>query len=100
MPPCSCKGAMMPKTIGLESDTKGTAGSVIEVPSTILVRPTRTLPSGYIHLGVAREIVPTLRDFGIDPDPVIREAGLDPSLFEDGANMIPFAALGRLLTLS
>jgi AraC-like DNA-binding protein len=62
-------------------------------------RPGRTLPPGYIHLGVAKEIVPTLRDFGIDPEPVICEAGLDPHLFEDGANVIPHAALGRLLTL-
>jgi AraC-like DNA-binding protein len=60
----------------------------------------RTLPPGYIHLGVAKEIVPALRDFGLDPGPVIREAGLDPHLFNDGANVIPHAALGRLLTLS
>jgi len=61
--------------------------------------PRRTLPPGYIHLGVAKEIAPTLRDFGIDPDPVIREAGLDPRLFDDGANVIPHAALGRMLAL-
>ncbi|WP_246388717.1 AraC family transcriptional regulator [Microvirga mediterraneensis] len=60
----------------------------------------RTLPPGYIHLGVVKEIAPTLREFGIDPAPIIREAGLDPSLFDDGANIIPHAALGRLLTLS
>jgi AraC-like DNA-binding protein len=60
----------------------------------------RTLPPGYIHLGVAKEIVPTLRDFGLDPDPIIREAGLNPLLFDDCANVIPHAALGRLLTLS
>jgi Arabinose-binding domain of AraC transcription regulator, N-term len=61
--------------------------------------PQRTLPPGYIHLGVAKEIAPTLRDLGIDPDPVIREAGLDPRLFDDGTNVIPHGALGRLLTL-
>ena len=61
--------------------------------------PRRLLPPGYIHLGVAKEIEPTLREFGLDPGPVIREAGLDPSLFDDGANIIPHAALGRLLTL-
>ncbi|MCG7394287.1 AraC family transcriptional regulator [Microvirga sp. ACRRW] len=60
----------------------------------------RALPSGYIHLGVAKEIVPALRDFGIDPDPLIREAGLDPCLFDDETSVIPHAALGRLLTLS
>jgi len=56
-------------------------------------------PPGYIHLGVAKEVVPILQDFGLAPDPVIREAGLDPALFEDGASVIPHAALGRLLTL-
>jgi AraC-like DNA-binding protein len=60
----------------------------------------RTLPPGYIHLGVAKEIAPVLRDFGLDPDPIIREAGLDPRLFDDGTNVIPHAALGRLLALS
>jgi AraC-like DNA-binding protein len=63
-------------------------------------RSGRSLPPGYIDLGIAKEIAPTLRDLGIAPDPVIREAGLDPALFDDGANVIPFAALGRLLTLS
>src|SRR5918993_1273503 len=61
--------------------------------------PKRLLPPGYVHLGVAKEIEPTLRDFGLDPDPVIREVGLDPGLFDNGANVIPHAALGRLLTL-
>ncbi|KLK93533.1 AraC family transcriptional regulator [Microvirga vignae] len=66
----------------------------------VLAGPGRTLPPGYIHLGVAKEIAPALRDFDIDPDPVIREAGLDPHLFDDGTNVIPHAALGRLLSLS
>lgn len=61
-------------------------------------RSGRTLPPGHIQLGVAKEIVPILRAFGVDPDPVIREAGLDPRLFEDGVNIIPHVALGRLLT--
>src|SRR5918993_4795431 len=61
--------------------------------------PKRLLPPGYVHLGVAKEIEPTLRDFGLNPDPVIREVGLDPGLFDNGVNVIPHAALGRLLTL-
>ena len=64
-----------------------------------MAAPQRTLPPGYIHLGVAKEIAPTLRGFGLDPDPVIREAGLDPRLFDDATNIIPHAALSRLLTL-
>jgi len=80
------------------------AGISQENPTTaqpiVLAGPERTLPPGYIHLGVCKEIAPTLRDFGVEPDPVTREAGLDPHLFEDGTNVIPHMALGRLLTLS
>jgi AraC-like DNA-binding protein len=74
----------------------------ISGPSSALTLPQskarRTLPPGYIQLGVAQEIGPILRDFGIDPEPVIQEAGLDPCLFDDGASVIPHSALGRLLT--
>ncbi|MGO4388676.1 AraC family transcriptional regulator [Microvirga sp. 2YAF29] len=80
-------------------DTDKSPGRPISLSSPILVGPERTLPPGYIHLGVAKEISPALRDFGIYPDSVIREAGLDPHLFDDGTNVIPHAALGRLLTL-
>src|SRR3954471_11091057 len=59
----------------------------------------QTLPPGYIHLGVSKEIAPTLHEFGLDPDPLIRAAGLDPRLYDDGMSVIPFAALGRLFTL-
>jgi AraC-like DNA-binding protein len=60
----------------------------------------RPLPFGYIHTGVAQEITPTLLEFGTDPDPLIRDAGLESRLFDNGTNVIPLAALGRLLTLS
>lgn len=80
--------------------TGGARQSSRQAARITLVELERTLPPGYIHLGVAKEIVPTLREFGLDPDPVIRKAGLDPRLFEDSANVIPHAALGRLLTLS
>jgi len=62
--------------------------------------PTRPLPAGYVHLGVAKEIAPTLREFGLDPDPIIRAAGLDPRLFDDSASVILHRALGRLCALS
>jgi AraC-like DNA-binding protein len=71
----------------------------ISTPQPVAAGVGRTLPPGSIHLGVAKEIVPVLWGFGLDPDPVIRAAGLDPCLFDDGANVIPHAALGRLLTL-
>jgi AraC-like DNA-binding protein len=70
------------------------------LPRTSSAQPSgQTLRPGYIHLGVSREIVPVLRDFGLDPDPLIRAAGLDPRQFEDGTNVVPFAALARLYTL-
>jgi AraC-like DNA-binding protein len=72
-----------------------------EAPQALLAAaPERALPTGYSHLGVAKEIAPTLRKFGLDPDPIIKAAGLDPRLFEDGANVIPHRALGRLCALS
>ncbi|MEE1609783.1 AraC family transcriptional regulator [Microvirga sp. CF3016] len=89
----------MVKSIVPPSTSTGRENSTA-IPPRVLAGPGRTLPPGHIHLGVAKEIVPTLRDFSIDPDPVIQEAGLDPRLFDDGANVIPHAALGRLLTLS
>ncbi|QRM31842.1 AraC family transcriptional regulator [Microvirga sp. VF16] len=85
------KNIVLPSTSASPESTKAT--------STVLAGQERTPPPGYIHLGVAKEIVPSLRDFGIEPDPVIREAGLNPLVFDDGSNVIPHAALGRLLTL-
>ena len=54
--------------------------------------------NGVIRIGVAREVFPLLRAFGVDPGEVIRHAGLDPELFDDENNVIPYAALGRVLT--
>ena len=72
-----------------------------EAPQALLAAtPARPLPAGYSHLGVAKEIAPTLREFGLDPNPIIKAAGLDPRLFENGANLIPHRALGRLCALS
>ncbi|WP_262298290.1 AraC family transcriptional regulator [Microvirga sesbaniae] len=45
------------------------------------------------------EIAPVLRAFGLDPGPLICEAGLEPRLFEDSTNVVPFAALARLYSL-
>ena len=76
-----------------------THGNQACCPGPLRLRASEGFPLGYTHLGVSKEIVPTLRDLGVDPDPVIRAAGLDPRLFDDGMSVIPFAALGRLYTL-
>ncbi|WP_262265774.1 AraC family transcriptional regulator [Microvirga yunnanensis] len=59
--------------------------------------PPPALASGVVRIGVTKEIVPLLREFGADPDAVIRQAGLDPRLFDDANNVIPYAALGHLV---
>lgn len=40
-----------------------------------------------------------LTDMGVDPDPIIAEAGLDPALFDSPENTIPFHDLGRFVDL-
>jgi AraC-like DNA-binding protein len=55
------------------------------------------VPNGVIRVGVAREIAPLLREFGVDPSEVIGQAGLNPEIFEDENSVIPYAALGRVL---
>ena len=80
-------------------DTDGSPEQPIVVPLTALSSDRRTISPGCIHLGVSKEIAPVLRELGLDPDPLIRAAGLDPRLFEDGTNVVPFAALSQLYTL-
>ena len=89
----------MTQVDGTECLTAGDSRPPSQLPQTVPAAIGRTLPPGYIHLGVSKEIAPTLRELGVDPDPVIREAGLDPRLFDDAMSVIPFAALGRLYTL-
>jgi AraC-like DNA-binding protein len=74
-------------------------GGPILVPATAFTKSRQTISPGYVHLGVNREIAPTLRDFGIEPDALIRAAGLDPALFKDGTSVVAFTALARLYAL-
>ncbi|CAH1670021.1 AraC family transcriptional regulator [Chelatococcus asaccharovorans] len=85
---------------GMEYHAESESGTIAATVEPSRLKLGSLLQPGYIHLGVAKEIVPVLQDFGVDPHPVIREAGLDPSLFDDVTNVISHAALGRLLTLS
>jgi AraC-like DNA-binding protein len=60
--------------------------------------PPPALLAGSIRVGVMKEIVPLLRGFGLDPNEVIREAGLDPRLFDDENNIIPYVSAGHLFS--
>jgi hypothetical protein len=44
-------------------------------------------------------VVSTLRRFSLNPNPLIREAGLDPTTFDDGTNVVALTALARRYTL-
>jgi AraC-like DNA-binding protein len=65
----------------------------------VAIPPAHPLPAGYVQSGVVREIAPTLRALDLDPDPIIKAAGLDPHVFDDGTSAIPYQALGRLCAL-
>jgi AraC-like DNA-binding protein len=62
-----------------------------------LDRATRSKPHfATIKVRNAAAILPTLRDLGADPDSVLRSAGIEPAMFSDPDNDLPFAAVGRL----
>ena len=50
-----------------------------------------------LRVGGALGIIDVLRDFGIDPDEVLREAGIAPRTFDDPDNLITYAARGRMM---
>lgn len=54
---------------------------------------------GVVRVGPAATLPAVLRDFGVDPHEALVEAGLDPGVFDDPDNTIPFTRLGRLLSL-
>ena len=65
-----------------------------------MAAPQRTLPPGYIHLGVAKEVTSILREFGIDPDPVSSERrGSICVYLTTGPTSSRMPSLSRLLTL-
>lgn len=62
-------------------------------------RITRTKPRyAIIKVRNAAAILPTLTDLGADPEAVLRSAGIEPAMFSDPDNDLPFAAVGKLAT--
>jgi len=61
-----------------------------------LARPGLRFPTVKVRNLAA--IPPTLAELGAAPDAVIRQAGIDPKLFLNLEAVIPFSALGRLVT--
>jgi AraC-like DNA-binding protein len=64
-----------------------------------LDRVTRTKPRyAIIKVRNVAAILPTLTDLGADPEAVLRSAGIEPAMFSDPDNDLPFAAVGKLAT--
>lgn len=63
--------------------------------------PVLDLPSppeiGQIHIGPIQTIPAILTRLGIDPEPLLHSAGIDPRLFENPTNQISLTNVGRLL---
>ena len=58
--------------------------------------PNRKPQPATLRVGGASEILAVLKDFGVDSDEVLTEAGIHPALFEDPGNLITYAARDRL----
>lgn len=62
-------------------------------------RVTRTKPRfATIKVRNCAAILPTLTELGADPEAVLRSAGIEPAMFSDPDNDLPFAAVGKLVT--
>jgi len=54
-------------------------------------------PPRDLRAGPVLPVPALLREFGVDPTPVLARAGVDPGLLDHAENRIAFAAVGRLL---
>lgn len=63
-----------------------------------MARPVTRLPQldATVRIGSVWAIPELLRELGADPAAVLRDAGLEPTLFDDRQNLVSFAARGRL----
>ena len=76
--------------------------AIQQLPGSVPVRSRSGLAlvmDGTLRIGPLISIPQLLREMAVDPADVMREAGIDPALFEDPENTISFAAMGRLFSL-
>lgn len=53
-----------------------------------------------IRVAPALAVVAVVRDFGLDPAEILTEAGWSPNLLNDPENIVPYAAVGRLIAVA
>ncbi len=66
------------------TSTRASARSVLHATADMSVAPLQAIPS-------------LLREFGVEPSPVLERAGVDQGVLADAANRLPFGLVGRLL---
>jgi AraC-like DNA-binding protein len=57
-------------------------------------------PMAVIRIGGVLPLPDLLRERGIEPGPVIRRAGMIPSIFDDSENVVPYVQMCRLMELA
>jgi AraC-like DNA-binding protein len=57
-------------------------------------------PVGSARIAAFMHLPEILREFGVDVHDVIHEAGVQPDIFDDPDNLIPYPDVGRLLSVS
>ena len=76
--------------------------AIQQLPGSVPVRSRSGLAlvmDGTLRIGPLISIPRLLHEMAVDPADVMREAGIDPALFEDPENTISFAAVGWLFRL-
>ncbi len=73
--------------------------SALRRSNALALGPSPYPAAGAIRVGPLTPLPEMLRTFGLDPQAVVAEVGLSLELLENGDNVIPYAALDRLLAL-
>lgn len=68
-------------------------------PGKIGSRRPSPLQGGFIRVSVATAIPGLLQEYGLDPGKILFEAGVEPHLIEDPDKIIPFATMGKLISV-
>ena len=72
------------------------AGSPVDAPGALPRIGASPLTSGTARTAWLRALPQVLRELGYDPEPVIEQSGIAPSLFDGDDNAIAFQDVGRL----
>lgn len=61
---------------------------------------TKTMAASTIRVAPALAVVAVVRDFGLDPLTILTEADWSPALLNDPENVVPYAAVARLIAVA